>query len=197
MATSAQSLATIIDTLSAKFGFQLGTAYDHLAERELLPKKLIPKAPPAEFTFASKKAQEVATEHRIVPDGPGSGKDGKWTIKDVQGKMAAPVMTKFLASPKAITLAAEHEIVLMGRRGTGKDGRILVKDVEGWLPAEDDEDDEDDVNISPRAQQEADIADILPDTLRAIHGTGKDGRILLADVKKYIKESAGEESDGE
>jgi len=197
MATSAQSLATIIDTLSAKFGFQVGTAYDHLAERELLPKKLIPKAPPAEFTFASKKAQEVATEHRIVPDGPGSGKDGKWTIKDVQGKMAAPVMTKFLASPKAITLAAEHEIVLMGRRGTGKDGRILVKDVEGWLPAEDDEDDEDDVNISPRAQQEADIADILPDTLRAIHGTGKDGRILLADVKKYIKESAGEESDGE
>lgn len=195
MATSAQSLANIIDTLSARFDFDAGAAYDHLAARSLLPKKLIPKAPPAEFTFASKKAQELATEHRIVPDCPGSGKDGKWTIKDVQGKMAAPVMTKLLASPNAIALATQHRIVLTGRRGTGKDGRILVKDVEGWLPAEDDEDDEDDVNISPRAQQEADTADILPDDLRAIHGTGKDGRILLADVKKYIKESAGEDSD--
>lgn len=196
MATSAQTLATIIETLSAKFDFQAGAAYDHLAAQALLPKKLIPKAPPAEFAFASKKAQEVATEHRIVPDGPGSGKDGKWTIKDVQGKMTAPVTTKLLASPNAITLAAEHGIELTGRRGTGKDGRILVKDVEGWLPAEDD-DDEDEIDISPRAQEEANSAGISAEALRTIRGTGKDGRILLTDVKKHIKESASEESEEE
>ncbi len=195
MATSAQTLATIIETLSVKYQFDKDSAIDHLATRELLPKKLLPKAQKAVTGFASKKAEEVAAEHGIVPDGPGSGKDGKWTLKDVQSKMTAPAATKLLVSPNALSLANEHKIDLVGRKGTGKDGRILVKDVEGWLPAEGD--DEDELDISPRALQEATANGISKADLATIHGTGKDGRLLLSDVKKYISESAESESESD
>ena len=195
MATSAQTLATIIETLSVKYKFDKDSAIDHLATRELLPKKLLPKAPKQVTGFASKKAEEVAAEHGIVPDGPGSGKDGKWTLKDVQSKMTAPAATKLLVSPNALNLANEHKIDLVGRKGTGKDGRILVKDVEGWLPAEGD--DEDELDISPRALQEATANGISKSDLATIHGSGKDGRLLLSDVKKYISESANSDSESD
>ena len=196
MATSAQTLATIIETLSVKYKFDKDSAIDHLATCELLPKKLLPKAPKQVTGFASKKAEEVAAEHGIVPDGPGSGKDGKWTIKDVQSKMTTPVATKLLVSPNALSLANEHQLDLAGRKGTGKDGRILVKDVEGWLAAEGD-DDEEELDISPRALQEATANGISKTDLATIHGSGKDGRLLLSDVKKYISESAQSESDSD
>lgn len=195
MATSAQTLATILETLSVKFKFDKDAAIDHLATRELLPKKLLPKAPKQVNGFASKKAEEVAAEHGIVPDGPGSGKDGKWTVKDVQSKMTAPAATKLLVSPNALSLANEHQLDLAGRKGTGKDGRILVKDVEGWLAAEGD--DEEELDISPRALQEATDYGISKTDLATIHGSGKDGRLLLSDVKKYISESAQSESDSD
>jgi len=195
MATSAQTLATIIENLSVKYKFDKEDAIGHLATHELLPKKLLPKAQKSVTGFASKKAEEVAAEHGIVPDGPGSGKDGKWTIKDVQSKMTAPVATKLLVSPNALSLANEHKIDLVGRKGTGKDGKILVKDVEGWLSAEDDDDDE--LDISPRALQEATANGISTADLATIHGSGKDGRLLLSDVKKYISESAKSESDSD
>ncbi len=195
MATSAQTLATIIETLSVVAVFVKDTAIDPLATHDLLPKQLLPKAQKAVTGFASKKAEEVAAEHGIVPDGPGSGKDGKWTLKDVQSKMTAPAATKLLVSPNALSLANEHKIDLVGRKGTGKDGRILVKDVEGWLPAEGD--DEDELDISPRALQEATANGISKADLATIHGTGKDGRLLLSDVKKYISESAESESESD
>lgn len=191
MATSAQTLATIIETLSLKYKFDKDSAIDHLATRELLPKKLLPKAPKQVTGFASKKAEEVAAEHGIVPDCPGTGKDGKWTLKDVQSKMTTPVATKLLVSPNALSIANEHNLDLAGRKGTGKDGRILVKDVEGWLPAEGDKDE---LDISPRALQEANVNGISKSDLATIHGSGKDGRLLLSDVKKYISESAESES---
>ena len=199
MATSAQTLATILENLSVKYQFDKDDAIGHLATLELLPKKLLPKAPkaPKQVTgFASKKAEEVAAEHGIVPDGPGSGKDGKWTIKDVQSKMTAPVATKLMVSPNALSLANEHKLDLAGRKGTGKDGRILVKDVEGWLAAEGD-DDEEELDISPRALQEATANGISKADLATIHGSGKDGRLLLSDVKKYISESAQSESESD
>lgn len=195
MATSAQTLATILENLSVKYKFDKDEAIGHLATLELLPKKLLPKAAKLVTGFASKKAEEVAAEHGIVPDGPGSGKDGKWTIKDVQSKMTAPVATKLLVSPNALSLANEHQLDLAGRKGTGKDGRILVKDVEGWLAAEGD--DEEELDISPRALQEATDNGISKADLATIHGSGKDGRLLLSDVKKYISESANSESDSD
>lgn len=192
MATSAQALATIIETLAKQYKFEETDAIAFLAKQELLPKKLIPKDPKTETKWASKRAEEVGTAHGIVPDGPGSGKNGKWTLADVEKAMAKPIKDKLLVSPVALNLANEKGLDLTGKTGSGKDGRILVKDVESWLA---EEDDTEELNISPRALQEAQDAGIKDDELATIHGSGKDGRILLEDIKKHISES--EKSDDE
>lgn len=190
MATSAQTLANIIETLAKQYKFEETEAIAILAKQELLPKKLIPKDAKADTKWASKRAEEVGTAHGIVPEGPGSGKNGKWTLADVEKAMAKPVKAKLLVSPVALNLANEKGLDLTGKTGSGKDGRILVKDVESWLA---EEDVTEELNISPRALQEAHDAGIKDDELATIHGSGKDGRILLEDIKKHI--SGSEESE--
>ena len=192
MATSAEKLSTIIDVLSKKYKFDSDKAIALLAKEELLPKKMLPKESKDDSPWASKKAEELASTHGIVAEGPGSGKNGKWTLSDVEKAMAKPAKNKMLVSPNALNLANEKGFSLVGKVGSGKDGRILLKDVEAWL---DDEDDEEDLNISPRALQEAHDAGIKDEDLATLHGSGKDGRILLEDIKKYITES--EKSDDE
>jgi len=192
MATSAQTLATIIDVLSKKYKFDSEKAIVLLAKEELLPKKMLPKENKDDSPWASKKAEELASTHGIVADGPGSGKNDKWTLADVEKAMAKPSKKKMLVSPNALNLANEKGLSLVGKKGSGKDGRILLKDVETWL---DDEDDEEDLNISPRALQEAHDAGIKDDDLATLHGSGKDGRILLEDIKKYITESEKSEDE--
>ena len=98
-----------------------------------------------------------------------------------------------LVSPNALNLANEKGLSLVGKKGSGKDGRILLKDVESWL--DDDDEDEEELNISPRALQEAHDAGIKDEDLATLHGSGKDGRILLEDVKKYISESEKSEDE--
>lgn len=192
MATSAQTLATIIDVLAKKYKFDNDKAIALLAKEELLPKKMMPKENKDDSPWASKKAEELASVHGIVAEGPGSGKNGKWTLSDVEKAMAKPAKTKLLVSPNALNLANEKGISLVGKKGSGKDGRILLKDVESWI---DDEDDEEELNISPRALQEANEAGIKDEELSTIHGSGKDGRIVLEDIKKFISDS--EKSDDE
>jgi len=195
MATSAQTLATIIDTLSKKYKFDSDKAIALLAKEELLPKKMLPKESKDDSPWASKKAEELASTHGIVAEGPGSGKNGKWTLADVEKAMAKPAKNKMLVSPNALNLANEKGLSLVGKKGSGKDGRILLKDVETWI--DDDDDDEEDLNISPRALQEAHDAGIKDDDLATLHGSGKDGRILLEDIKKYITESEKSEDEDE
>ena len=192
MATSAQTLSTIIDVLSKKYKFDCDKAIALLAKEELLPKKMLPKESKDDSPWASKKAEELASTHGIVAEGPGSGKNGKWTLSDVEKAMAKPAKNKMLVSPNALNLANDKGLSLVGKVGSGKDGRILLKDVEAWV---DDEDDEEDLNISPRALQEAHDAGIKDEDLATLHGSGKDGRILLEDIKKYITES--DKSDDE
>jgi pyruvate/2-oxoglutarate dehydrogenase complex dihydrolipoamide acyltransferase (E2) component len=188
MATSAESLAKIIDLLSNKFKFDNDKALAFLAKEEVLPKKLIPKSSTTDSIFASKKAEELATQHGITPQGEGSGKDKKFTLTDIKKLMEKPAKTKFLVSPSALNLANEKGLSLHGKKGSGTDGRILLKDVEKWL-AEDSDDDEDEIDISPRARQEATENNISDDELKSITGSGSEGRILLSDVKKHISES--------
>lgn len=188
MATSAESLAKIIDLLSNKFKFDNDKALAFLAKEEVLPKKLIPKSSSTDSIFASKKAEELATQHGITPQGEGSGKDKKFTLTDIKKLMEKPAKTKFLVSPSALNLANEKGLSLHGKKGSGSDGRILLKDVEKWL-AEDSDDDDDEIDISPRARQEATENNISDDELKSITGSGSEGRILLSDVKKYISES--------
>jgi len=192
MATSAQTLSTIIDVLSKKYKFDYDKAIALLAREELLPKKMLPKESKDDSPWASKKAEELASTHGIVAQGPGSGKNGKWTLSDVEKAMEKPAKNKMLVSPNALNLANQRQLSLVGKVGSGKDGRILLKDVEAWI---DEEDDEEDLNISPRALQEAHDAGIKDEDLATLHGSGKDGRILLEDIKKYITES--EKSDDE
>ena len=183
MATSAQTLGSIIELLSSKYRFDYDKAIDILAKENLLPKKMIPKVNKDDSLWASKKAEELASLHGIVPSGPGSGKNGKWTLADVEKAMAKPTKTKMLVSPTALNLANEKGISLIGKKGSGKDGRILLKDVEAMI---DQDDDEEELNISPRALQEAHDSGIKDEELATLHGYGKDGRILLEDIKKYI-----------
>ena len=194
MATSAESLAKIIDLLSNKFKFDNDKALAFLAKEEVLPKKLIPKSSTTDSIFASKKAEELATQHGITPQGEGSGKDKKFTLTDIKKLMEKPAKTKFLVSPSALNLANEKGLSLHGKKGSGTDGRILLKDVEKWL-AEDSDDDEDEIDISPRARQEATENNISDNELKSITGSGSEGRILLSDVKKYISESDKSDDD--
>ena len=194
MATSAQTLETIIGTLAKKYKFETDSAFKLLAKEELLPKKLLPKDNKDESKFASKKAEELASQYGIsLPDGNGSGKNGKWTLADVEKHMSKPSKTKMLVSPNALNLANENKLSLVGKKGSGANGRILLKDVEQWLKEEDDEEEE--LNISPRALQEANEAGIKDEELESIHGSGKDGRILLEDIKKYISNSEKSEDE--
>ena len=198
MATSAQTLTTIIETLATKYKFDKDKAIDLLAKQELLPKKMLPKNKKEDTPFASKKAEELASQHGIVPDGPGSAKDGKWSLADVQKAMEKPSKTKMLVSPNALNLANEKGLTLVGRKGTGKDGRILLKDVEKWLAEDDESDDDNEIDISPRARQEANELDISDEELATIEGSGSEGRIVLKDVKEFHKSrSASEKSESD
>jgi len=193
MATSAQTLATIIDTLAKKYKFDVDNAILLLAKEELLPKKMLPKENKDDSPWASKKAEELASIHGIIAEGSGSGKNGKWTLIDVEKAMNKPTKNKMLVSPNALNLANDKGLCLVDKKGSGKDGRIVLKDVETWIA--NDDDGEEDLNISPRALQEARSSGINDDDLLNIHGSGKDGRLLLEDIKKYITESEKSDTD--
>jgi len=193
--TSAQNLSVIISTLADKFKFSENEAIACLWAKELLPKKMAPKQIKPVSIWASKKAEELASTHGVTDlrEGDGSGKDGKYTLADIQKMIQSPVKEKLLVSPNALTLAKEHGISLVGKKGTGKDGRILLKDVEKLITANDSDDE--DLNISPRAMIEATESGISDEELSSIPGSGKDGKILLSDVKKFISESEKSDED--
>jgi pyruvate/2-oxoglutarate dehydrogenase complex dihydrolipoamide acyltransferase (E2) component len=132
MATSADKLAIIISALSKEFNFDNDKAIEFLATQGVLPKKLLPN----NNVYASKKAEEFATTHNIIPSGKGTGKYDAWTIADLKKLVVKPVKFKLLISPNALTLANEKGVTIAGRTGTGKDGRIILKDVHGWIEAE-------------------------------------------------------------
>lgn len=198
MATSAQTLQQILDNVCKIHKLDEKEVLSMLAEKELLPKKLIPKDSKGASKFASKQAEELATKSNIIPDGEGSGKDGKFTLTDIKKLMEKPTKEKLLISPTALAFANDNGINIAEVTGTGKDGRILLKDVEALVTANDDEE-KDDVNITDSAHIEAKKAKLGDEELKTIVGSGKDGRVLLKDVKKYISESdkSGSDSDEE
>lgn len=183
MATSAEKLADIIAELSRKYKFDLTEAIEHLGKKEFLPKKLWPKIDNDQSPWASKRAQELGEEHGIqAVKGTGSGKDGRWTLADVEKQLQKPVKDKVLISPNALMLAKDNKINIVRIKGSGKDGRILVKDVEALIKTE--ELDEG-LNITARAYKEAYDLKISDEELEGIKGSGQDGRILLKDVQDF------------
>ena len=145
MATSAQTLSTILDTLAMEFNFDKTEACQLLASKSLLPKKLMPSpAAPAKKAspWGSKKAEELAAEHGIIPTGEGKGKNGKWILSDVKKLLETPVKEKLNASPAAVKLALEHNINLKEVKGAGQGNKILLKDVKDFLAKIEEEEEE-------------------------------------------------------
>lgn len=195
MATSAATVQTIIDTLATDYKFSVEDAMTILAKKELLPKKLLPKEKVTKIgdtIFASKKAQEIAEQHNVTPTGTGNGKNGKFTLADVNKLLAAPTKTKTNITPKALEHANANGLSIVGRTGSGTNGNITLKDVKEWLVADKEEEP---LKISPRAEQEAKAQGISHNELAKIKGSGTDGRILLEDIKKHSSSSESEMSD--
>jgi pyruvate/2-oxoglutarate dehydrogenase complex dihydrolipoamide acyltransferase (E2) component len=166
-----------------------------LAKKELLPKKLLSKdkgSKKEDSIFASKKAQEIAEEHNVTPTGTGSGKNGKFTLADVNKFLTIPTKTKTNISPKALEHANANGLSIVGRTGSGVNGNITLKDVKEWLATDKEEET---LKISPRAEQEAKAQGISDKEIAKIKGSGTDGRILLEDIRKHSSSSEGEMSD--
>ena len=190
MATSTTMLGNIISSLAKKYQFNENDAIAFLAKNDMLPKKMIPQDNKEQSCWASKRAQEFAEEHGIVPKGNGSGKDGRWTLADVQKELQKPIKDKVQVSPNALVLAKENKINLVGVKGSGKEGRILLKDVEAIIENSNSSDDS--RNITARAYNEALELHITDEELDGIKGTGQDGRIILKDVQDYFSSSNDE-----
>lgn len=190
MATSADTITNIISVLADKYEFSEEQAISFLGKKELLPKKILRQNEKVQNIWASKRAEEFANEHGIVvTNEKGSGKDGRWTLADVQKHMQKPVKNKILVSPNALILAKEQMINIAEITGSGKGGRILLKDVEAMVQ---NKESDDELNISARAYQEAQDQSISDDELKKIDGSGQDGRILLKDVQDYHTSSTDE-----
>lgn len=188
MATSADNLSKIINILADKYKFDYSEALEEIAKGELLPKKLLPKNQGNDTPYASKKSEEFAIVHNVSIEGhTGTGKDGRFTISDLKKLLEKPTTEKLLVSPTALNLANENKISLVGIQGTGTNGRILVKDVQEIIDSRTEPKDE--LNISPRALQEAHNLGITDEELRTIQGSGTNGRVLLEDIKKHASSS--------
>jgi pyruvate/2-oxoglutarate dehydrogenase complex dihydrolipoamide acyltransferase (E2) component len=196
MATSAQTLSTILEltmTLTRE-GKSNEAIMKTLAERELLPAKLLPKKSAKTSMFASRQAEEAASKGGLtdLEEGGGSGREGRYTLADVNKKLESPKKKKPTSiSPSALQLANEKGISIASVRGSGKDGRIVLKDIEALI----EEDEEAGLNISPRALNEAKDAHISEDKLKTLHGSGKDGRIILSDIEKLKSETENDSDD--
>ena len=135
MATSAKTLSQIIDTLCDEYELDKKQVLKQLSTKDLLPAKLAKTPEKKDISiFASKQAEEIATQANLVLDeGKGSGKDGKYTVGDVKKALEAPLVQKLLISPSALNFANENNISVANITGTGKDSRILLSDVKKYI----------------------------------------------------------------
>ena len=205
MATSSAILSQIIDELLlAKPGNREG-ALKHLAEKGLLPKKLLEVPKEKKVTiFASKAAEDFAEAKGIVvpEDFKGTAAKDKVSVKDLK-KLSEPVKKVVNASPSAQQFCRDNGIDIDTITGTGTDGKVLVKDAQASIPnTETDESKTDKLKISPRAAKTMKQYSIDEEDLDAagIKGTGKNGTVLekdLAELVKEMKESETEETTDE
>lgn len=205
MATSSAILSQIIDELLlAKPGNREG-ALKHLAEKGLLPKKLLEVPKEKKVTiFASKAAEDFAEAKGIVvpEDFKGTAAKDKVSVKDLK-KLSEPVKKVVNASPSAQQFCRDNGIDIDTITGTGTDGKVLLKDAQASIPnTETDEAKTDKLKISPRAAKTMKQYSIDEEDLDAagIKGSGKNGTVLekdLAELVKEMKESEEETTDEE
>lgn len=201
MATSAQTLSLIIDELLKAKPANRSDALALLATKGYLPKKLLEGAKPVKpvSVFASKAAQDYAEANDIaVPMGfKGTAAKDKVSVSDLK-KLKAPPKAKINGSPSALKYARDNGIDLSGFIGSGEDGKIKLKDVKALKPQDETPSEagpstlpqterENGNKVSPAAAKaiqkynidESDLADVVP--------SGKNGEILLKDLKDLIE----------
>ncbi len=202
---SCDTMKQIIDQLGEKYKFESNDALAYLTHRTdtILPKKLQISSEKiksgGEAVFASKQAREYAEEHHFVPEGNGSGKDGKWTKKDIEDAVRARTGSFFI-SDAARKLIDESEIVLPANfTGTGKNGLVKESDVKKYIKSIKPHAQPDSVDmltrITAKALELAKQNKLSNDTILAITGTTTTGKISINDVKKFL--SSLEDSDEE
>ena len=205
MATSADTLSTIINEMLSAKPANRAAALTHLSAKGLLPKKLV-EAPKAKKVsrFASKAAEEYAEAKSVeLPEGfKGSGNNEKVTVKDIKALAEGPKKTKANASPSALQFARDNGLDISRiAQGSGAEGKILLKDVKdlkGPDPkADSDDEDEAPAKISPQAAKLMKQWDIDADDLADIEGTGKDGTVLAKDLNLLIAMVKAEKDEEE
>lgn len=201
MATSSATLSQIIDELLVTKPGNRTDALKHLADKGLLPKKLleVPKEKKVS-RFASKAAEDFAEAKGItVPDDfKGTAANDKISVKDLK-TLADPPKKKINASPGAQQFARDNGIDIEGVTGTGAEGKVLLKDVKTVVtPAADVSDTDDKTKISPSAAKLMKQHGWDEDDVVHIQGSGKNGTILAKDLAEMVKEALEEaEEEGE
>lgn len=206
MATSAQNLSMIIDELLVAKPGNRADAIKLLADKGLLPKKLLETPREKKVSrFASKAAEDFAEAKGItVPDDfKGTAANDKISVKDLKG-LAEPPKKKVNASPGAQQFARDNGIDIGTVTGTGENGKVLLKDVKALIlaPAAAAAGTPDDkAKISPSAAKLMKQHGWDEDDVSHIQGSGKNGTILAKDlaemVKEALEEEEGEETDPE
>ena len=200
MATSAQNLSMIIDELLVAKPGNRADAIKLLADKGLLPKKLLETPKEKKVSrFASKAAEDFAEAKGItVPDDfKGTAANDKISVKDLKG-LAEPPKKKVNASPGAQQFARDNGIDIETVTGTGENGKVLLKDVKDLMtaPAAAADVSDDKVKISPSAAKLMKQHGWDEDDVSHIQGSGKNGTLLAKDLAEMVKEAL-EEEEGE
>jgi pyruvate/2-oxoglutarate dehydrogenase complex dihydrolipoamide acyltransferase (E2) component len=204
MATSSATLSQIIDELLMTKPGNRADALKLLAEKGLLPKKLLENPKAAKVSrFASRAAEDFAEAKGItVPeDFNGTATNGKISVKDLKN-LAEPPKKKINASPGAQQYARDNGIDIETVTGTGSEGKVLLKDVKALVASDtlesadvSDAPPDDKVKISPSAAKIMKQHGWDEDDVSDIHGTGKNGAILAKDLAEMVKEALEEEGE--
>ena len=200
MATSAQNLSMIIDELLVAKPGNRAAALKLLADKGLLPKKLLETPKEKKVSrFASKAAEDFAEAKGItIPeDFKGTAANDKISVKDLKG-LAEPPKKKVNASPGAQQFARDNGIDIETVTGTGENGKVLLKDVKNLVTAPATPDVSDDkVKISPSAAKLMKQHGWDEDDVSHIQGSGKNGTLLAKDLAEMVKEALEEEEGSE
>ena len=227
MATSAQTLSLIIDELLKAKPANRTEAITLLSAKGYLPKKLLEEPKPVKpvSVFASKAAQDFAEANDIVvPEGfKGSAAKDKISVSDLK-KLKEPPKAKLNGSPSALKYARDNNIDLTDFLGSGEDGKIMLKDVKALKPEETPKpaetpkpsepgpstlpepevtpkpEEDKGSKITPAAAKAIQKYGIDEDDLKDITPSGKNGELLLKDLKDLIelfKAEAGEKVESE
>jgi pyruvate/2-oxoglutarate dehydrogenase complex dihydrolipoamide acyltransferase (E2) component len=204
MATSSATLSQIIDELLVTKPGNRADALKLLADKGLLPKKLLetPKATKVSL-FASKAAEDFAEAKGItIPeDFKGTAANGKISVKDLK-TLAEPPKKKVNASPNAQQYARDNGVDIETVTGTGSDGKVLLKDVKALVTGDilesadvSDTPPDDKVKISPSAAKIMKQHDWDENDVSHIQGSGKNGTLLAKDLAEMVKEALEEEGE--